>query len=218
MKYFTPSSVAPILVFTTLCAHAQEPLPDTRCPPAAFLTLERGHLAGVDWLEYDSGKAHSYAVLNHSLVIDATIDLRADQTASSASMSVFTAGSKPGGRTVNDLGEGAIYWSPMLVSSVEQALARARALGQTSATIPGASLFSANRVELTVKRLDATDWTIDYRDKHYEVLTDEQGCMVAATLPDFGVTIERRTGFARTDYLLWSPYGAPPDHAYQALD
>lgn len=218
MKCFTPFFVGLILLLTTLRTYAQEPIPDARCAPAAFLTLEHGRLAGVDWVEYRSGKARSYAVLNQSLIVDATIDLHADQTASHASVAVFTAGSRPRHPTVNDLGDGAIYWSPMLVSSVEQAIARARALGQVAATIPGASLFSASRVELVVKRLDATDWTIDYQDKHYEVLTDEQGCMVSAALPDFGVIIERRTGFARTQYPLWSPYGAPPDHAYQALD
>lgn len=218
MMRFAPVLVAPVLIFTTLGAYAQESHLHARCAPAAFVTLEHGRLAGVDWVEYGSGKVRSYAVLNQSQVIDATIDLRADQTALHSSVVVTTAGARPGNPTVNDLGEGAVYWSPMLVSSVEQVIARARVLGQTSATIPGASLYSANRVKLAVKRLDATDWTIDYQDKHYEVLTDAKGCMISVTLPDFGVVIERRPGFGRTQYPIWSAYGAPPDHAYQALD
>jgi hypothetical protein len=104
----------------------------------------------------------------------------------------------------------------MIVSSVEQAVARARVLNQASVKIPGASLYSDSRGDVLVERLDATDWVVSYHNKRYEVLTDEQGCMQAATLPEFGVVIERRAEFDARKYPLGAPYGAPPDGTYRA--
>jgi len=59
---------------------------------------------------------------------------------------------------------------------------------------------------------------ISYQDKKYLALTDDRGCLLSATLPDYGVVIERRTGFSESQYPLWAPYAAPPDHAYAARD
>jgi hypothetical protein len=42
--------------------------------------------------------------------------------------------------------------------------------------------------------------------------------MLAATLPEFGVTIERRGDLPPEDYPLWPPNAAPPDGAYHARD
>jgi hypothetical protein len=117
-----------------------------------------------------------------------------------------------------DLGEDAIYWSPRIPSSIEQAIARARILGAPSSTIPGASLYSDSRSDITVQRVDPTDWVVGYQDRKYLVLTDDHGCMLSATLPDYGVVIERRTGFSESTYPAWPPYAAPPDHAYAAQD
>src|ERR1700685_3532148 len=65
------------------------------CPPAAFLILEQGKLAGVDWVEYRASKIHTRTILTQSLVIDATIDLRPDQTAAHSSVVVTNAGEAP---------------------------------------------------------------------------------------------------------------------------
>jgi uncharacterized protein len=69
-----------------------------------------------------------------------------------------------------------------------------------------------------VERVDATDWTVTFRNKTYRVLIDEHGCMLSATLPEYGVVIERRTGFTADQYPLWPPNAAPPDGAYRASD
>ena len=66
--------------------------------------------------------------------------------------------------------------------------------------------------------MDPTDWVVGYQDKKYLVLTDEHGCMLSATMPDYRVVIERRTGFSESQYPAWPPYSAPPDHAYGAQD
>jgi uncharacterized protein len=186
------------------------------CPHAAYLILESGKLVGVDWVERQRSQVHTRSVLMQSRVIDATIELRADQTASHSSVVLSIAGDQPEKPKTRDLGEGAIYWSDMIVSSLEQAVARARVLDQPSSKILAASLYSDSRGEVLVERLDATNWVVSYHNKRYELLTDEQGCMLSATLPDYGVVIERRAGFSTAQYPLWALYAAPPDGAYRA--
>jgi uncharacterized protein len=186
------------------------------CGPAAFLTLESGRLAGVDWVEHRGNQVHTRVVLTQSQVINATIDLRPDQTASHSSVVLSIAGGEPEKAKTRDLGEGAIYWSDMIVSSVEQAIARARVLDLPVATIPTANLYRDSPNEAQVERVDRNDWVLRINNKRYEVLTDDQGCMLSATLPDYGVVIERRTDFSADQYPLWGPYAAPPDDAYTA--
>ena len=49
------------------------------------------------------------------------------------------------------------------------------------------------------------------------MLTDSSGALLSATLPDYGVVIERRKDFAPSErFPLWPPQGAPPDSAYRA--
>jgi uncharacterized protein len=199
---------------------AQEASPLTAavapCAPAAFLIVEQGKLAGVDWVEHLGLRIHSRTILTQSLTIDATIDLRPDQTAAHSSVVLTTAGEAPQAPRARDLGDGAIYWSDFVVSSVEQAVARARVLDRPISHVLATSFYRDAPSDVLVERIDATDWAVTYRDKRYQVLTDERGCMLAATLPDYGVVIERRAEFAAGRYLPWPAYAAPPDHAYRA--
>ncbi len=192
--------------------------PSAPCPPGAFLILESGKLAGVDWVEKRAGQIHTHVILTQSRVIDATIDLRPDETASHSSVVLSVAGGQPEPPKARDLGDGAIYWSDMIVSSVEQAIARARVLGLRSASIPTVNLYRESRATVEVEQVDETDWVVRYNDKRYLVLTDDRGCMLSATLPDFGVVIERRADFKADQYPLWAPYEAPPDGAYDATE
>ena len=192
--------------------------PSTACAPGAFLTFESGKLVGVDWVEQQAGQVHTRSVLTQSNVIDATIDVRPDHTAAHSSVVLAAAGEQPGGPMGRGLGEGAIYWSDMIPSSIEEAVVRARILGQPSVKIPGASLYSSSRSDILVERLDATDWVVSAHGKRYEVMSDEQGCMISAILPDYGVTIERRANFSADQYPLWPAYAAPPDGAYGTLE
>jgi hypothetical protein len=114
------------------------------------------------------------------------------------------------------LGEGAIYWSDMTPSSIEQAVRRGRVLAQPTARIAATSLFRDSHDEVEVTRIDATDWVVSWHNKRYEVLTDDHGRMLAAALPEFGVTIERREGYRPEQYPLWPPHAAPPDAPYSA--
>ena len=205
-----------VLLVTLISSFAAAGNEAPSCGPAALVTLEQGRISAVVWEERTAVRVHTHTVLMQSRVVDSTIDLRPDGTAIKAVTSLNMEGmDKPNDHS---LGEGAIYWSDMNVSSVEQAVLRARALGEKTAHIQGASLFSDARNDITVERVDATDWVVEARNKKYLVLADEQGCLIAATLPEFGVTIERRPDFKPEQYPLWPPYAAPPDHAYQAAE
>jgi len=202
--------IAPLALALAVAA-APSPGPD------AFLTFEKGDLVAVDWVERTGSRLHTRSVLTQSTVIDATIELRADETAVRDSVVVTHAGSStPGMKTIREMGEGAIYWSDMIPSSVEQAVRRARAMGGDSLHIPAANLYRDTRGRVEVDRVDSTDWVVRYNHKRYEVLTDENGAMLSATLPEFGVVIERRSGFRPEQFPLWPPYAAAPGAPYRA--
>src|SRR5246127_2089915 len=189
------------------------------CGSAVFLDFEHGKLASVDWVDRTANQVHTRVVETQSQIIDATIDLRPDETAAHSSAVASTAGEEGEPmKAARDLDEGTIYWSSRVPSSIEQAIARARILDKPLSRIPGASLYSASRTEITVERIDSTDWIVSYQDKKSLVHTNEQGCLLSATMPDYGVVIERRRSFSASNYPLWPPYSAPPDHAYSAQE
>src|SRR5262249_13797377 len=90
--------------------------------------------------------------------------------------------------------------------------------GRAMVEIAVASPSSGWRGQVEVERVDATDWVLTAQGKRYEILTDEQGCLLAATLPAYGVTIERRERLEPSKYAPWAPDGAPPDGAYSAKE
>ena len=186
--------------------------------PSAFLTFEAGTLVAVNWVDRSGNMVHSKSVLMQSRVIDATIVLREDETAARSSTTIIEAGGDGSKPVVRDLGEGATYWSDMVPSAIEQVVRRARYLKLGAGTITVASLFRDSREEVSVSRVDATDWVVTVHNKRFEVLTDATGRMLAATLPEFGVVIERREGFTLSQYPLWSPNAAPLDKAYEARE
>lgn len=195
-------------------AAASTPLPAR--PPAVFLTYESGVLVAVDWEERRPGQLHTRSVMTQSMVIDATIQLRDDETAIRSTAALTMAGEKPGAPVERAPGEETIFWSDMVPSSVEQAVLRARRLDRPVVRVPAASMFFPTRGEVVVERVDSTDWVVSYHNKRYQVLTDGTGNLLAASIPEYGVTIERRPGFRPEDYPLWAPNEAPPDRAYRA--
>jgi len=192
--------------------------PSHEAPPTAFLTYESGVLVGVDWAERHGSSLHTRSVLTQSHVIDARIELRDDETAVRSMVVLTAAGSAPGKPIERSFGGDAIYWSDMTPSSIEQAVLRARVLDHASVRLAGASLFRDSRSDVEVTRVDSTDWIVSCHRKRYEVLTDRLGRMLSATLPEFGVTIERREGFGAERYPLWPPNSSPPDGGYGASD
>ena len=204
--------IAPLLVAASVAA---SPSGSTH---TAFLTYESGVLVGVNWVDRDAGRVHSRSVLMQSSVIDATIDLREDGTATHAVTRLQMAGDGPMNPVERTAPSGAIFWSDMSPASIELAILRTRARGDSVATLAATSLFRDSQDEISVTRLDATDWIVECHGKRYQVLTDDQGRLLAASLPEFAVVIERRDGFDPKRYPLWAPYAAPPDSAYRAVD
>ena len=199
-KAAPPLNAAWVLVLAASPAFTQAQ-PDT-----AFLTYEAGALVAVDWIQRRGRQLRSRSVLMQSAIREATIVLRDDGTASSSSTIVWNAGQDPGTPTERTLGEGAMFWSDQIAGSVELAVQRARALGSSTSIIPATSLYRDSRVDVRVQRVDSTDWVVDCNRKRYEVMTDPEGRMLSATLPDYGVIIERRVGFTPATYPLWPPH------------
>lgn len=190
--------------------------PTAPCPSGVFVTYEHGVLAGVSWVHRENNRVHVRSILTQSKILEANVELRADQTTLATSATLAQAGSPPEAPRIRRLEESFSYWSDQIPSSIEQAILRARFTGQRSVRVPIASLFSEYRSEVDVERLSERTWKVTYRDKQYEVVTDENGCMSAASLPAYGVVVERRASLEREAYPLWAPYAAPPDGAYSA--
>jgi hypothetical protein len=186
------------------------------CPPGAFLTYEHGVLAGVNWVRWEGPRLDTRSWVAQSRILEATVEVRPDWTTVRSTATLSEPGGTPAPPRVQEPGTEAISWSDMIPSSIEQAVLRARATGARTVRIAIASLYSGYRSQLEAERLGERDWRLLYRGKAYDVLTDERGCVVAASLPAYGVVIERRTAFPAEAYPLWAAHGPPPDGAYRA--
>lgn len=208
-------SLLPAVLATALAALAS---PAAACPDGVFVTSEDGAIAAVDWVEQSAATVHTRSVVTQSLVLDATVALNADQTAVRATATVSWPGGKPPTPRATTFAPGASYWSGNLASSIEQAVRRAAVVGRDHVELAVASPSSPWKGTVAIDRIDPTDWVLTAMGKRYQVLTDAQACLLAATLPAYGVTIERRDRFDPRAYQPWPPYGAPPDGAYSATE
>jgi dienelactone hydrolase len=187
------------------------PAPDT-----AFVTYEHGAVVAVDWIQRRGPRLRSFGVLMQSAAREVTVELGPDESAIHSSTVVSNAGEPPGKPIERTFGPGIIYWSDQVPSSLEQAILRARVIGGRLVTLRGGSLFRDATTPISVERTDSTDWVVTCNQKHYDVLTAPDGRMLSATLPDYGVTIERRVGFGGERYPLWPAYAAAPGAPYRA--
>lgn len=203
--------IAALALAASVAAPHMPAVPDT-----ALLTYESGVLVAVDWIQRGKGRIRSLSVLMQSGIRDATIELGDRETTGLSSTVVSNAGEAPGKPIRRALGDGVIYWSDQMASSVEQAILRARALGEPTASVAATSLYRDSRTTVLVERADSTDWAVTCNHKRYEVVTDPEGRVLSATLPDYGVTIERRVGFTPADYPLWPANAAAPGASYRA--
>ena len=187
-------------------------------PDTALLTYESGALVGADWLQRRGPWIHTLSDLMQSGIRESWVVLRDDGTAAGSSTRVGHAGEELSKPTERRFGEDMIYWSDQIASSVEQAVCRARVLDKPRVRLDGASLFRDSHVTVEVERLDATDWVVTCNRKRYDVVSDADGTLLSATLPEYGVVIERRVGFGPERYPAWSPYAAAPGAPYRAED
>lgn len=193
-------------------------VPSGPCPSGVFLTFEQGVLAAVTWEQRQGAHLHLESIVTQSMLMEADVELGADQSTLSTSGTLTVAGSPPGPPKVRRLDGKFSYWSDRMPSSIEQAILRARVTGQSSVSVPIASPYSEYASAVQVEKLDERSWKLTYRDRQYDVVTDENGCMSAASLSAYGVVIEKRPSFERGAYPLFAPYAAPPGGAYTASD
>lgn len=182
----------------------------------ALVTYEHGIRVAVDWIQRTGGRVHSVSVLMQSAVRDVTIELGDAETAVRSAVTVSNAGEVPGKLIERTFAPGLIVWSDQVPSSLEAAILRARAIGGRSVVLRGASLYRDATTPVSVERTDSTDWVVTCNQKHYEVLTTPDGGLLSATLPEYGVTIEREVGLAREQYPSWPAYAAAPRAPYAA--
>ncbi|MBV8760061.1 MAG: alpha/beta hydrolase, partial [Deltaproteobacteria bacterium] len=180
-----------VLLLVARVAHAD-------CPGNAIVTLEDGVIVNAEW------PAQKRAITNATLETTYTDD---------GELAAHAEGSKPASAKLTIPADG-VLWSDKLPSSLERIVAKARAGAKT------VKLVSTSKdvpTEARVEAIDATDFTITVGTRTYDVVTDDQGCLLAATLAPYGVTFERRD-LAPDAYPLEGAYTAPKGAPYTATD
>ena len=214
--------VVRIAVSALLLASSSPALPSSAavaCSDGAFVTKVQGDVANVEWTTRRNGIVKSHAIVNQINAIDGAVELKPDQTAFAMEpYSSMRVGSAPRRRPGKALAPGSVLWWDYWPSTLQQVLLRAAVLGRPHAVIPLTLASSWQRANAMVDRGLANAWTVRVGAKKYDVLAGAGGCMLSATMPDYGVTIEHRDRFAARDYPLWPLFQAPPDGAYDARE
>ena len=197
--------------FATSAASSFSATPDT-----ALLTYEAGVLVGANWIQRRGRRLRTISCLMQSTTRDVTIELRDDETAARSAAVVTHAGQSPQPPVERSLGDSVIYWSDQIPSSIEQAVRRARVVGRSRALLDAVSLYRDSHTSVGVERIGPNDWVVTCNRKRYDVVTDAEGNLLSATLPEYGVVIERRAGFTSGLYPTWPAHAAPPGEPYRA--
>ncbi|HEX4455815.1 MAG TPA: hypothetical protein VH143_33375 [Kofleriaceae bacterium] len=178
----------------------------------ALVTLDDGAVVNVEWPVRTATELHGRALSNATLEIEYTLALRADGAVGSASWTTRNSDNKP---TPGQLAvpAGAVFWSDRLPCTLEQVVLRARVSHAAQVALVASSKDMP--ATASVASIDANNWTVTLGPRSYDVVLDDRGCMVAATLASYGITFERR---AMPERAVESMYGAPPDAPYTATD
>ena len=189
------------------------------CEGGAFVTAVQGDIANVEWTTRRNGVVKSHAIVNQITTIEGAVDVRPDQTAFAMEQSTSTrVGSPARRRPGKALPPGSVLWWDYWPSTLQQVTLRAFAMRRAHAVVPLTLAANWQRANAIVDRRDATTWMVRLGPKRYDVLTDGAGCVLTATMPDYGVTIEHRATFSPREYPLWPLFQAPPDGAYEARE
>jgi hypothetical protein len=181
----------------------------------AIVTLDDGAIVNVDWPKRTATALRGRAVTNATLVTEYELGLRADGSVASTQTTTHALDGKP----VTDkqsIAAGTVFWSDRLPSTLEQVVLRAR-IGAARVTVPIVAASKDVPREAMVERIDARDFVVTLGPRHYDVVVDDRGCMVAATLAAYGITFERRE-VAPDAYPLEGRYTVPPGAPYTATD
>ncbi len=193
------------------------PLPP--CRDGAFLTHEGRALTAVEWTARKGDSTHVHAVFNRSLVGDLDVVRGPAETTTRATFRTQVpdeaASVVPQQR---DYAASVLFWSDGMPSALEGVLRRARHLGAATTTIPIQGVEDDTPREIVVEKRFSRGWTARLGDRHYDAVTDDEGCLLSAVVPEYGVTFERRDDFAPASYTAWPRYAAATDGAYTATD
>ena len=163
------------------------------CPGNAVVTLDAGVIVSVEWPE------RGRAITNSTLLTEYTVSATAVKI------------TQPKEATI-DVPAGAVFWSDRLPSALERIVQRARA-GAKTVTLVATSKDVPKLAQ--IDKIDANDYTVTIGPRSYDVVVDDQGCMLAATLAAYGITFERRDV---ADIAVEGAYTAPPGAPYTATD
>lgn len=183
------------------------------CTGNALVTLEDGAIVNVEWPERTASELRGRAITNATLETAYQIALRDDASMSTVATTTRTLDGKPA-TAQQQVAAGAVFWTDRLPSVLEQIVLRARA-GATTVPLVATSKFVPHEAKVT--KIDANDFTIAVGPRTYEVIADDRGCLVGATLAAYGIVIERRD-VAPAAYPLEGAYTAPHDAPYTATD
>lgn len=190
------------------------------CTGNALVTLDGGAITNVEWPRRSASELAGRVVSNATLETTYTLALRDDASVATATVSAHADGD-PAKAEARQIPSGAVFWADRMPSSLEQVVLRARAIagaaGPATVTVPLAAASKMVPATAQVERIDANDFALTVGPRHYDVIVDDRGCMIAATLAGFGLTFERRE-LAPEAYPLVGRYAAPAGAKYTATD
>ena len=186
-------------------------------PPGAIALRDGTALTEVDWVDYTPGRERIHSVCNESLIGDVEVELGGDGSTPHATYQRTVLGDPATPPLSKTLEAGTVVWFDRMPSALEWVIRYARAAGTPKTRVKLGSLTEPALREMVVERRSATDWSATLGERHYEIATDANGCLMAATLPEYGLTFER-LNLPPTSFPAWPRYGAPPDGAYSAQE
>ncbi|MGE5182398.1 MAG: alpha/beta hydrolase family protein [Acidobacteriota bacterium] len=186
------------------------------CPGNALVTLDDGAIVNVEWPERTASEVRGRAITNATQLTEYQLALRPDGSVSDAYTTARTLEGKPADRRLS-VAAGAVFWSDKLPSTLEQIVLRARAAGAASERVALVAASKDVPHAAQVERIDADDYSVDLGPRRYDVIVDDQGCLLGATLAAYGITIERRQ-VAADAYPLEGAYTAPHGAPYTATE
>ncbi|HTD36750.1 MAG TPA: alpha/beta fold hydrolase, partial [Candidatus Limnocylindrales bacterium] len=207
-------------VSAAVCALASSPARAAdRCDAGAFVMTRQGDVNDVEWVSARGEDVVHHAVSNQAVIIAGTERVAGDGTSRELRDLTYTmVGATPKPRPVKIVPSGAVMWWESWPSTLQHVVRRAERGGRAHTVVPVVEVIGWKRDSAIVDRDFGPTWRVRVGVKRYTVVTDRDGCVASATMPDYAVAIERRSSFDARAYAPWPFFTAPADGAYTAED